>query len=320
MNTENQGKAKQVGRWLDVALLVSTLARPFAKNLLKRSGQGAQSRPVRAAQENAQITQPDIRQRINELALERRQWVTEQVQQLNEQARQLQKQSRQLRNALRHEARQRNKLLEQMRKSGMEWSQDVLKRGERLTGDIVERGGKITQDLLELGGKTAHDLAERSGEFTHELVERSGKVSHDLAKRGEELLEPVRKRDRNFWTIVGFVIGLVAAGVVTYQLVRRRVAQQETEQDEHIELPQSESLNSRQSRPAGEIRRIDQGGTVVATLQTVDVKNTERPAGALYVGVLSTKKYYPVDTALEPDDLVYFASEEEAQTKGFTPA
>jgi hypothetical protein len=307
MNTQNQVKGVPVKRWLDVALLTYTLAGPFVNILTKRLGQSG--RTVQTTQEDVQTTQPDIRQRLNELTLETRQWVAEQVQQLNEQARQLQAQSRQLRKATRRESKQRRKLLAQLRESGVDLSKDMLERSEQLTEELVERGGKITQDLLE-----------RSGELTQELAKRGGKITHDLAERGEHLLEPVRKRDRNFWAIVGFGVGLVVAGVVTYRLVRQRVMQSEMEQDEHIELPQSDSWNGAQSRPAGEIRHIDEGGISVATLEIVDVETNERPDDAAFVGVVSTRLYYPVDTTFEPEDVVYFISEEEARAQGFIPA
>ncbi len=279
--------------------------------------------------EIVQATQADMQKRWNELAQESRQWVADQVELLNEQAQQL----RQLRKALRREARRRRKLLARRRGRLMFIPMQGLKVRRRrkllvrlressadLSKDLLKRGGKITQNLLEFGGKTTHDLSERSGEFTQELAKRSSIVTEGLVKRGERLLEPIRKRDRTFWMIVGFGVGLVAAGTITYQLVRRRMAQQETEQDEHIELPQSNSWDGSPSRPAGEIRHIDQGGASVATLEIVDVETIEQPADAAYVGVESTKLYYAVTTDLEPEDLVYFATEEEARARGFTAA
>ncbi len=313
MNSESQSKKNQARRWLNVPLPMSKMGNPV-NTLLKRSRQGAQS--TQTAQENVQTT--DMRQRLNELSAETRQWVAGQVKQLNEQARQMQAQSRQLRKALLHEARQRRKLVRQIRKSGVDLSQDLLKRSETVTGELVERGGKVTQDLLERSGQAARDLAERSGEFAQQLAERSGKVTHDLARRGEHLLEPVRKRDRNFWSIVGFVAGLALAGFVTYRLVRRRVAGQQADQGEHIELPQSENWKGVRHRPAG--RHLEREGATVATLQAVDVEGTDRPAGAVFIGVLSTKQYHPIDTPLELEDVIYFASAEEAQARGFTAA
>ena len=246
---------------------------------------------------------------IKEVMQESREWVEDQVEQLSEQVRQLQKQSRKLRKTMRREVRKRRKYWTRLRRFMLILSKNLQKRREYLTEGLVQRSGKITQNVLDFGGKTTHDLAGRSGEITHEL-----------AKQGVRLLEPVRKRDRTFWSIVGFSIGLLAAGTITYQLIRRRVAQQETEQDEHIELQESNSWNGSGGRPAGEISYIDQGGTSVATLEIVDVERVEQPADASFVGVKSTKLYYSVDTELEPEDLAYFTTEEEAKAQGFTAA
>src|SRR6266478_8430278 len=268
MNSESQSKKNQARRWLNVLLPVPKMGNPV-NTLLKRSPQDVarelashlRLKPPQGAQSTQTMQENvDMRQRLNELSSETRQWVAGQVKQLNEQARQMQAQSRQLGKALRREARQRRKLVDQIRKSGIDLSQDLLKRSENVTGELVEHGGKVTQDLLERSGQAARDLAERSGEFAQQLAERSGltshlrlkrKITHDLARRGEHLLEPVRKRDRNFWSIVGFVAGLALAGFVTYRLVRRRVAGQQADQGEHIELPQSETWKGMRRRPAG---------------------------------------------------------------------
>jgi len=257
---------------------------------------------------------------IKEVMQESREWVEDQIEQLSKQVQQLQKQSRKQVRQLRKQSRQlRKSLRREARKRRMYWTsfRALLlnsrkyrrNRGDQLTGGLVERGGKVTQNVLDFGGKTTHNLAERRGEFAQEL-----------AKQGQRLLEPVRRRDRTFWSIVGFSVGLVAAGTITYQLVRRRVAQQEIEQDEHIELPSSNSWNGSGDRPIGEISYIDQGGTSVATLEIVDVETIEQPADAAFVGVKSTKLYYSIDTELEPKDLVYFTTEEEAKAQGYTAA
>jgi hypothetical protein len=261
-----------------------------------------------------QTAQEGARERWSELAQESRQWVAEQVDQLNEQLLQLQAQSRQLRKDLRRvarqrrRARQRRKLMTQLSESSKDFGKDLLKRG-----------GEITQNLLDFGGKTTQDLTDRSGEFTQELTKRSGKVRDELAKRTQLLLEPVRRRDRTFWTAVGFSVGLVAAGAVTYQLVRR-MTHQETEQNESIELPQNDSSNGSWGKPKGEIRHIDQGAASVATLEIVNVETVEKTADATIVGVKSTRLYYPVGTDIAQEDLVYFVTEEEARTQGFRAA
>jgi len=169
---------------------------------------------------------------MKEVVQETREWVEDQITQLSEQVkllqkrsrkqvRQLQKQSRKLRKSLRREARKRRMYWTTFRVLLLNSRKYLQNRGENLRGGLVERGGKVSQNVLDFGGKTTQDLAERSGGFTQEL-----------AKRGQRLLEPVRKRDRTFWSMVGFGVGLLAAGTITYQLVRRRIAQQVTEQEE----------------------------------------------------------------------------------------
>jgi len=257
---------------------------------------------------------------MKEVVQDSREWVEDQIEELRKQVKQLQKrsrkqvkqlqkQSRKLRKSLRREARKRRMYWTAFRVLLLNSRKYLQNRGENLTAGLVERGGKVTQNALDLGGKTTQDLAVRSGEFTQEL-----------AKRGQRLLEPVRKRDRTFWSIVGFSVGLLAAGTITYQLVRRRVAQQEAEQDEHIELPSSNSWNGSGGRPLGEISYIDQEGASVSTLEIVDFETNGQPADAAFVGDKSTKLYYSIDTELEPKDLVYFSTEEEAKAQGFTAA
>jgi hypothetical protein len=251
---------------------------------------------------------------------ESRDWVEDQIDELSKQVKQLQKrsrkqvkqlqkQSRKLRKSLQREARKRRAYWSVVRVLLPSMRKYLQNQGENLRGRLVEQGGKGTQNEVEFAGKTPHDSAERGGGFTQ-----------GLAKQGQKLLEPIRSRNRTFWSIVGFSIGLLAAGTITYQLVRRRVAQQEIEQEEPIELPLSNSWDGSGSRPIGEISYLDQEGASVATLEIVDLETMEQPADAEFVGVKSTKLYYPIETELEPKDLVYFSTEEEAKTQGFNAA
>jgi hypothetical protein len=90
--------------------------------------------------------------------------------------------------------------------------------------------------------------------------------------------------------------------------------------------------------PSGEIRHVGSEGTAgtsVATMASTNVENapqetttekleaiqaTQTPADVAFVGVVSTKLYYPTDTTLEANDVIYFASEDEAKAEGFIPA
>ena len=257
---------------------------------------------------------------MREVVQESREWVEGQIDELGKQVKQLQKrsrkqvkqlqkQSRKLRKSLRREARKRRMYWSMFRVVLDNTSKYLQNQGGNLKDGLVERGGQVTQNVVEFSGKTTHDLAERSGEFTQVV-----------AKQGQRLLEPVRRRDRTFWSILGFSVGLVAAATITYQLLRRRSSQQEIEQDEQIELPSSNSWNGSVGRPGGEISYLEQGGTSIATLEIVDIDTIEQPADAAFVGVKSSKLYYPVDTELVQKDLVYFPSEEEAKAQGFSAA
>ena len=292
LQTEKAGRA----RWLRTALLTYTLASPAIRTWIKRhanEGSQAIATATQTLPEVAQSRQVDLRERLEELTRESRQQAVEQAQHLRDQAAQFQAQARQLRKALRKEAKQRRKLVAQMRDSGVEWGQDMLKRGERLTEELVERGEELTHDLAKRGRK--------------------------LAKQTEKLL-PVKEQNRVVWTAAGFGVGLVIAGAITYRLVRSRAFKQALlEEEQAIELPQSEEWTVA-THPAGEIVHIDQNGTTVTRLETLTVANAERPENAAYVGVISTQSYYPADTALEPTDLIYFLTEEEAQARGFKAA
>jgi len=306
MNTstspENQVKAGQRARWLRAALLAYPLAGPAIGAWLKSARRSSQAvmASAQTIPEAVQDRQADFRERLEELTRESRQKTIEQAQYLRAQASQLQAQSRQLHKAMRNEARQRRKLLAQLRDSGFEWGQDALKRSEHLKGELVER----------------------SGELTHDLAKRGRAATRNLAKRSEKMLEPLRPRDQNpmLWTVIGFGVGLTIAGVVTYRLLRGRAIRQTGEEDQSSELSQNGVWNGKVARPSGEMRHVDQGGAAVATLEVVGVENAERPGDAVFVGVLSTKYYYPADTQLEPTDLVYFTSEEEARENGFQAA
>jgi hypothetical protein len=250
---------------------------------------------------------------VKEVVQESREWVEDQIEELSKQVKQLQKRSRnqvkQLQKQSRKQLKQLQKQSRKLRKSLLNSGKYLQNRGENLRVGLVERGGKVTRNKPDVSSQTTQDNAEQREDF-----------KQALAKQGQRLLDPLRRRDRIFWSILGFSVGLVAAATITYQFIRRRVAQQEIEQNEHIELPLSDSWNGSGGLPIGEIGYIDQGGNSVATLEIVDIETSEQPSDAAFVGIKSTKLYYPVDTELEQKDLVYFTSEEEAKAQGFSAA
>ncbi len=235
-----------------------------------------------------------------------------------------------------------SKVTQDLTRRGSQATQEVVKRGSKTSQALLERSSDISQDLLKRGSEVSQSLLERGGEVSQNLVQRGSKLSRNVTERGGQLLEPVRRRDSRFWTIVGFTTGLVAAGIVTYVVVRRRVSTNTgvSQTDEHIEIPHNGQWNgSSTSRPAGEIHHIDSEGASVATLTSTKVESEEAPtekkpvvqvapevstvnapADAAFVGIVSTKLYYPVNAAPEADDRIYFASADEAKADGFSPA
>lgn len=329
MKREETGFTQQASRWLRVGALTLTTLGPAVNTLLAWMRQRSQS--VSERSDDLQDTAHDARaaafQQLSDFTYASRQRVAEQANYLQRQAQQLSAQAKHLRGSLRKEQRQRrklNKTLKQLRKAGFDWSQELLKRGENLTEELVAQGGKISSDLLERGSEVSHDLAERGGQLTQVLVKRGSKAGQDLAERGSQLLHPraARKRNNTFWMIFGFSTGLVIAVTATYLFLRRRMQRDEREQNQQIELASDASgIGKVTERPAGTIRQFDSNSGSVATLQTVDIEHkVAAPADAAFVGVMSTKLYYPVATAVEAKDLIYFTSEAEAESQGFTAA
>lgn len=292
MNHDNTNTETNGGRWLRVSLLTLTMVAPVVNSIMDYFRKRSELDSVSSA------NQVSARQRLDELTYATRQRAGTQAQQLQNWA--------------------------------QDWSRDLRKRGEDLAEDVAAQSGKISQDMLARGSKATRDITKRGNKVTRRLAKRSQKLSRSLSERGDQLLQPDRKRNSTFWTIFGFSVGMVTAGVVTYLLIRKRMARHELEAGQQFELTQdrrwengSWERQGEQGKPAGEIIYMDNEGPIVATLESVDVDtgDIETPAGAAFVGVVSTKRYYPVEVTLDDGlELVYFVSEDEAMAQGYSVA
>ncbi len=244
-------------------------------------------------------------------------------------------------------------------------SSELIGRGSQVSQALAEQGGKLTQviaergsDLAEQGGKFSHVLVERGSDLTRELSERGSQLSQDLAKRGEVITREAAKRGRQatqnlakrteqvtdrvgerpllFWLTFGF--GLATAAIATYQIVRKRFLQREAEQIQIMQngrLNGSSSVESSAARPATQSPTIQIVKEVLASqapLGTETEQSTKAPndypADSRVLGLVSNKRYYPIDTSLDQLraneggtlDVIYFASEDEARAQGFTAA
>ncbi len=312
MNRKNTSTETNEARWLRVSLLTLTTIAPVVNSIMeyfrRRSQLDREASVVQveeqneAMQQSRQPAQVLARQRLDDLTVATRQRAGEQAQQLQ--------------------------------KLAQDWSHDLRKRGEELAEEVTTQGGKISHNLIERGGKVTQDITERGSQVTQQLAKRGGKLSHDLSRRGGQLVKPLRKRNSILWTIFGFSIGMVASAVVTYLLVRKRVVEREAEAEaeQQIELPQDLTWRNgnqeRQGKPMGEILHLGVEGNTMATtaaIQVVDVDvdaatPDEVPPDAVFVGIVSTKRYYPLEVILDEDvtERIYFVSEEEAKTQGYS--
>ncbi|TMC40392.1 MAG: hypothetical protein E6J31_07150 [Chloroflexi bacterium] len=298
MNHDNTNTETSGGRWLRVSLLTLTMVAPIVNSIMDYFRKRAELDGASTAD------QVSSRQRLDELTYATRQRAGAQAQQLQNWA--------------------------------QDWSQDLRKRGEDLAEDLAAQSGKISQDLLARGSKVTRDITKRGSrvqrditkrgrKVTRRLAKRSKKLSQDLTERSNQLLQPNRKRNSTFWTIFGFSLGMVIAAVVTYLLIRKRLERQALEAEQQFELSQVRSgeRQGEQGKPAGEIIYMDNEGAVIATVEAVDLDTGEvvAPADAAFVGVVGTKRYYPIEVTLDDGlELVYFVSEDEARAQGYSVA
>jgi DNA repair exonuclease SbcCD ATPase subunit len=196
-----------------------------------------------------------------------------------------------------------------------ETTHELRKRGRKMAKKLAKQKEKTVRQLRKQSHNLGRDLAERREDATRKLRKQGRSLSKNLSERKDQLLNnQPRGGSSKFWSVLGFIAGLLLAGGVTYWLVRRNFTQSD-QTEEQIELQRGTlNGNGAGNRPAGEIRYTSQGGTAVATRPSVtDVEQANK-----YVGVLSTHQYYPIEQRPDANDLVFFTSEDDARAEGFT--
>ena len=176
------------------------------------------------------------------------------------------------------------------------------KRGGDFTDTLRERASNLTQSMAERGEM----LAEYRDDLSHELRKRGRHMRRTLQKQNRKLQKQLQKQfqqqqKRTFWIAAGLAFGLTIAGIISYQFLYHRLQQREEEEEAALELP---------------VDLLDGNTTDTA------------PPDAAFVGVASTKLYYPIETPLDqllmegerPANAIYFQSEQEASRQGFQPA
>jgi len=251
--------------------------------------------------------------------------------------------------------------------------EDLVERGTKLSQSLVARGGEVTHDLAERGNTASQDLLRRSEEIraelrtrgkklnkrsqklAKELNKRSQKVAKELSLRSQKATKELSKRSRqasrqisehngSFWVISGFVVGLAAAGIAAYLLIKQRVQQQQQlETEQSFSLPQNGYINTApstqrkapvystpepvaQREAASTLNEETAPAVAVAKQESKLPAAQSAPSNAAFVGLVSTKRYYPVSTPLDQlaapengkSDVIYFTTEEEARKQGYS--
>jgi hypothetical protein len=156
-------------------------------------------------------------------------------------------------------------------------------------------------------------LNDRKDEATRKLRKRSRILTQNLAGRSEQILLPVRETGRRVWPVVGFFAGMVLAAGVTYWLVQRGLRQRYEARPTQITLAPHQNGHKLKTRFFGEIRSNNQGRKAGANRPDTEALNR-------FVGVLSTKEYYPITNQPDARDVVFFTSEDAAKSQGFNAA
>ncbi|MBV9614762.1 MAG: hypothetical protein JO011_22070 [Ktedonobacteraceae bacterium] len=248
--------------------------------------------------------------------------------------------------------------LEDLVERGAKLSQSLVARSSDVTHDLAERASNASQDLLKRSEeirkrgkklnkgtqKVAKDLNRRSRKVAKELSRRSEKVTRELSKRSHQATRQLSERSGTFWVISGFVVGLAGAGIVAYLLIRRRAQQQQQlEAEQSFSLSQDGYQNTSNSaqrtapirtttdpviQPAVHPSLAEESASSVALVEQENRMPAAQsaPSNAAFIGVVGTRRYYPVSTPLEQlaasetenNDVIYFSTEEEAQSQGYS--
>lgn len=178
-----------------------------------------------------------------------------------------------------------------------------------LSRNLADRRDNTSRQIRRQGRKMGRNFVDRRDD----AVRQMRKQRDSLGERGGQLLQPARKS--GVWSVLSFIAGLLLAGGITYWLIKRGIERSQAQEEESIELDVREPSNEVSYHPNGEVRVSNQGGTIVATRLATSASPTTR-----FVGVLSSKRYYPIGFHPDVRDLVYFDREEDARTEGFTLA
>ena len=222
------------------------------------------------------------------------------------------------------------------------YKRKLVKRGEKMAEELVDRGRKLSRTMIESGSDISQELFKRGKKARRGWSRSRARMTNELRKR--KASQTPASRSPIFWLALILSAGLTTAGIALYLYMQRRRQQQETDENQPIELSQNdrwdgnapkEQMSMAPVAPDIQEPSITAAESDASSLPAVDESQSESaeqtlPENATVIGVVSTRLYYPIEVPLEqltlPEDetdivtVVYFTSEDEEQARGFTAA
>jgi len=145
--------------------------------------------------------------------------------------------------------------------------QELTERTEKASQELAKRGEQVSKEITKRGAKVSREVTKRSQKAAKEMRKRSLKAQRELAKRTEQITQQNSRQNSPFWAVFSFSMGLTAAGVAAYLLIRKRLQQNEQDsQQAHIAL--NGSLN-------GTAKNTTSGATYAVNQPSLATKTTE---------------------------------------------
>lgn len=274
-----------------------------------RAGQqallGRSSRVTQNLAEWKDETAHRLRQQGKHLTQDAAEWGDETVHRLRQQGQHLVDNATDWGDVTAHRLRRQGQHLAQNLEEGREEAVRALRRQGRSAGrNLALQREEVTRQFRRQGRALGRKVTEGREDVTRQLRKQRNRLHTAGSKRGGTL-----------WSAFGFVAGLLLAGGMTYWLVKRSLGRRRVNAEEQVVLPQRETLNGSRTR-SGDGHYTRQGSTAVATRPGA----TSVEPATRFVGVLSTRRYYPLERQPEASDLVFFVNEADAVAEGFTAA
>lgn len=244
-------------------------------------------------------------------------------------------------------------------------AQALLERSSDVVSDLADRSSKVTQviaergsDLTDRSSKVSKQVVARSQRVAKQITQRSREATSSVSERPGFFWSA-------FGFSLGLSAALAALYILLRRRTQEESVESQSfqlSQNGHLNgsakpLPTSVQVNASVSYPGAQSQAAQPSVAVVepnaapvsaessmpsSALQQTPVVaqpeesaeetpapvQVERPLDATFLGIVRTKRYYPVETKLDQLeapagqalDIVYFTTEEEAQEQGYSKA